>query len=215
MEIDGADEQGEDGDEVEDELATSDRGEISDDDASYVGTPITLLSLSTPLIALITPTPLSFPPPSLPSLHPPTTSVLSAIHIAALECLNNLFVKIDKKGEGKSDVVKGAEGVWNGVWSALGTVNGAGRPGAVFGAQSGLGTERRREVWAGAAGVLWGLARVCKGSLVSCISSCFDPYFWGVAFLCFGLRAHVGLEFTGARLRTGSNPHATLRCCYG
>ena len=166
MEVDGVDEEGED--ENENELPTFDR-EVPDVEALHAGTPITLLSLSTPLLALINPTPLSFPPPSLPSLHPPMTSVLGAIHIAALECLNNLFVKVEGQGEGKSDesVVKGAESVWNGVWSALGNANGAGRPGAAFGAQSGLGTERRREVWAGAVGVLWGLARICKGSQVS------------------------------------------------
>ena len=45
------------------------------------------------LIALARATPLSFPPDAAtPSPHPPTTAVLSAIHLRALEALNNLLL---------------------------------------------------------------------------------------------------------------------------
>ncbi|KAF8336322.1 ARM repeat-containing protein [Cantharellus anzutake] len=154
------------GDEAEFDIEDSGAGAQGneDEDALHAGTPITLLSLSTPLLALIAPTPLSFPPPSLPSLHPPTTSVLSAIHIVALECLNNLFVKV--QGQGEESVKKGAEGVWNAVWGSLGDVNGPGRPGLTFGNPAVLGTEKRGEAWLVAVGALWGLARVCRGTLV-------------------------------------------------
>lgn len=60
---------------------------------------LTTLSLPSRLLSLATPTALSFlplssstPPTSLPSPHPPTTAVLSTIHLRALETLNNLLI---------------------------------------------------------------------------------------------------------------------------
>lgn len=58
------------------------------------------LSLPSRLLALATPTALSFLPlnpssnSSAPSPHPPTTALLSTIHLRALEALNNLFLSI-------------------------------------------------------------------------------------------------------------------------
>ena len=136
-----------------------------------------LSTLITPLLKLIHPTPLSFSPvpPAIPPgsaapletpspAHPPTTSVLGAIHVSALECLNNLFLpralatasSASNPGANSSDVQDGQH-VWNTVWVAL----------AQVGLEGGRGQERRREVWEAAAGVLWGVATIWKGRLVS------------------------------------------------
>lgn len=117
-----------------------------------------LPSLVTPLLALVQPTTLSFPPLAAPSVHPPTTSALSGIHISALECLNNVFLSLATSPHPAvaADVESGRK-VWNDIWSALSTI----------GTQTGLGQERRQEMWEAAVGVLWGIGLVWKGSLVS------------------------------------------------
>lgn len=117
-----------------------------------------LPALVSPLLALIHPTSLSFPPSAAPSSHPPTTSALSAIHISALECLNNVFLSLATtlNPSVSSDHNSGRQ-VWNEIWSAL----------AVVGIETGLGQERRQEMWEVAVGVLWGIGNVWKGSLVS------------------------------------------------
>ncbi|KIM47544.1 hypothetical protein M413DRAFT_62872 [Hebeloma cylindrosporum] len=116
-----------------------------------------LTSLVSPLLALVQPTALSFPPLASPSIHPPTTSALSAVHISALECLNNVFLSLTASPNPaiSSDVNSGLT-VWNGIWSAL----------SLVGTQTGLGQERRQEMWEVAAGVLWGIGRVWKGNLI-------------------------------------------------
>lgn len=155
----------------------------SPEDKDANNTPTSLLHLLTPpLLALARPTVLSFPPPALPSVHPPTTSVLSAIHVRALECLNNLFVGmkehvasdgVETTTPEQKEVVDGAVGVWNTMWSAdllgaigappVGTGAGSG-PGTASGAEP--GQERKVEMWNIAVGVLWGLSRMCRGALV-------------------------------------------------
>lgn len=122
-------------------------------------------SLVKPLLALIQPTPLSFPPPTGgPSPHPPTTSVLTAIHICALECLNNIFLSLASPARAHTPLAtpgvdrdSGVQ-IWNEVWLALAAVGTDIR---------GPGQERRGEMWAAAVGVLWGIANVWKGVLVS------------------------------------------------
>lgn len=130
-----------------------------DDDASNAELlPATFLPvLVEPLLALIHPTSLSFPPFSAPSPHPPTTSALSAIHISALECLNNIFLSLATapNPDVSSDKDSGRK-VWSEVWRALSAV----------GTQYGLGQERRQEMWELAVGVLWGIGNVWKGTLV-------------------------------------------------
>ncbi|KAG6842438.1 hypothetical protein C0991_007568 [Blastosporella zonata] len=117
-----------------------------------------LPALVTPLVALLHPTSLSFPPLAAPSLHPPTTSALSAIHISALECLNNIFLSLaTSRNPSVSADHEAGRNVWDGIWSALSAV----------GTETGLGQERRREMWNVAVGVLWGIGNVWKGSLVS------------------------------------------------
>ena len=117
-----------------------------------------LTTLVTPLLTLIQPTALSFPPLASPSPHPPTTSALSALHICALECLNNVFLSLttSRNLSIPSDASSGRT-VWDGVWSAL----------SLIGTQTGLGQERRQEAWNIAVGVLWGVGRIWKGSIVS------------------------------------------------
>ena len=117
-----------------------------------------LTTLVAPLLTLIQPTALSFPPLASPSPHPPTTSALSALHICALECLNNVFLSLTTS-RNLSIPLDASSGrtVWDGVWSAL----------SLIGTQTGLGQERRQEAWNIAVGVLWGVGRIWKGSIVS------------------------------------------------
>lgn len=131
-----------------------------DEDTKAVDAPTTpfLPSLVLPLITLIYPTSLSFPPLAAPSVHPPTTSALSAIHVSALECLNNIFLSLSTNPH--PTIVADRDGglkLWNDIWSAL----------AAVGTEGGLGQERRQEMWEIAVGVLWGIASIWKGSLVS------------------------------------------------
>jgi hypothetical protein len=112
-----------------------------------------LTTLVAPLLGLVQPTSLSFPPLSAQSIHPPTTSALSAIHIAALECLNNIFLSL---ATAPIPSVSAGLTVWNGLWSAL----------QLVGTETGPGQERRQEFWEVTIGVLWGVGRVWKGSLV-------------------------------------------------
>ncbi|KAL5536078.1 hypothetical protein ACEPAF_4183 [Sanghuangporus sanghuang] len=136
--------------------------------------PSFLPNILPPLLTLLQPTPLSFPPADTGSavhllpVHPPTTSALSAIHISALECLNNACLALSiaqadsgSGGSGSSvrapqaDVEDGRR-LWSAIWSALGSV----------GLQVGRGQERRREMWEIAVGVLWGIGGTWKGSIV-------------------------------------------------
>ena len=116
------------------------------------------------LLPLIHPTPLSFPPFGGASIQPPITSVLSDIHISALEALNNILLSfsIIAKGTITIDEHRGAR-MWQEIWSALGAV----------GTEAGRGQEKRREVWENAVGVLWGIASIWKGILVSVGSGIF------------------------------------------
>ncbi|KAJ3569733.1 hypothetical protein NP233_g4854 [Leucocoprinus birnbaumii] len=146
------DEDLENGDEDADDMNMEADG-ISSDQPSV---PSFITSLVNPLVALIQPSSLSFPPLAAPSPHPPTTSALSAVHVTALECLNNVFLSLasSRKPEIAADVVSGMK-IWNDVWSAL----------AAVGTQTGLGQERRQDMWEKAVGVLWGIGNVWKGSL--------------------------------------------------
>jgi hypothetical protein len=115
-------------------------------------------ALVQPLLALISPTPISFPPSSGTPLYPPITSVLGSIHICAIEALNNLFLSLSTSYTPEVALNKeSGQIVWQGIWSALGSV----------GMESGLGEEGRQEIWETAVGLLWGIGRVWKGTLVS------------------------------------------------
>ncbi|KAF9502190.1 ARM repeat-containing protein [Pleurotus eryngii] len=119
--------------------------------------PTFLPSLIPPLLSLIQPVALSFPPLASASLHPPTTSVLSAIHICALECLNNIFLALATSEQPAiADDIESGQRIWSEIWTALGSV----------GVEFGLGQERRKEMWEIAVGVMWGVSNVWKGHIV-------------------------------------------------
>lgn len=119
---------------------------------------IHLPELVQPLLTLIQPTMLSFSPPSNPSIHPPTTSALSAIHVSALECLNNIFLSLSASPNVELATDESAgRSVWTGIWAALSKV----------GPDIAPGQERKREIWEIAVGVLWGIGNIWKGKLVS------------------------------------------------
>jgi hypothetical protein len=114
-----------------------------------------------PLLSLIEPTPLSFAPAAGPSLHPPTTSVLTSIHICAFECLNNIFLSLAGSPHSaiSSDVQSGMK-VWKAIWMSLEKI---GDPGA---AQAGAPDGGRKKLWEIGVGVLWGISIVFRGSIV-------------------------------------------------
>lgn len=118
-----------------------------------------LPNLIYPLLALTEPTSLSFPPATSPSPHPPTTSALSAIHICAFECLNNIFLSLASSPHPaiSSDVESGKK-VWQAVWSSLGHIGEPTTPEAPGGG--------RKKLWDIGVGVLWGISIVFKGSIV-------------------------------------------------
>ncbi|KZS92874.1 ARM repeat-containing protein [Sistotremastrum niveocremeum HHB9708] len=116
-----------------------------------------LSALALPLLSLCHPTPLSFPPLDSPSPHPPTTSLLGTIHIRACECLSNIFLSLASQGGGSltPEDLQAARDIWTQFWLVL----------SAIGTQGGPGQETRGELWVAAVGVLWGIARLCKGSL--------------------------------------------------
>lgn len=159
-EFEAAAEEGDDG--VTDDDADLDLPAVDvdmDKDIRVVDAPTapSLPSLVSPLVALIYPTSWSFPPLAAPSLHPPITSALSAIHVSALECLSNIFLSLSRSPNPSitADSVGGLK-IWNDIWSAL----------AAVGTEGGLGQERRQEIWEVAVGVLWGVGSIWKGSLI-------------------------------------------------
>ena len=117
--------------------------------------PSFLPTLLEPLLALIQPTELSF---SAPSPHPPTTSVLGAIHIAAFECLSNAFLALAAAPAAAAADVQVGQRVWAAVWTALA---GAHNP-----AEAAPGSARGT-VWDVAVGVLWGVGTIWPGKIVS------------------------------------------------
>ncbi|KIL71572.1 hypothetical protein M378DRAFT_6294 [Amanita muscaria Koide BX008] len=146
-------------DEEEEDLANGvEDAEMAIDHGASAVSPISsiLPTFVSPLLALIQPTGLSFPPLAAPSIHPPTTSALSAIHVCALECLNNLFLSpATSHNTAVSSDKQAGNTVWNGIWAALNLI----------GTETGPGQERRREMWEVAVGVLWGVGNVWKGTI--------------------------------------------------
>ncbi|KAJ3804403.1 armadillo-type protein [Lentinula aff. lateritia] len=150
-EIEDEDEDMADDDEVMDETNIEDSGHNNDS-----VNPTVLPSLVPSLLSLIQPTSMSFPPLATSSIHPPTTTALSAIHITAMECLNNILLSFAiPPSPSVSADAEGGRKVWNEVWASLGVV----------GTELGSGQEQRKEMWEIGVGVLWGLALVWKGTL--------------------------------------------------
>ena len=117
--------------------------------------PSFLPTLLEPLLTLIQPTALSF---SAPSPHPPTTSALGAIHVAAFECLSNAFLALAAAPAAAAADAQVGQHVWAAVWAALA---GAGSP-----AEAARGSARA-VVWDIAVGVLWGVGTIWPGKIVS------------------------------------------------
>ncbi|KAF8140491.1 ARM repeat-containing protein [Boletus edulis] len=115
-----------------------------------------LPQLVRPLLTLVRPTFLSVSPPSRLSIHPPATSALSAIHVSAFECLNNLFLSLSTSPNPElgADVNTGGD-VWSEIWAALSKV----------GLDIAPGQECKRDIWEVAVGVLWGIGNIWKGKL--------------------------------------------------
>lgn len=114
--------------------------------------------LISPLLSLIKPTHLSFQPPGSPSIHPPTTSALGAIHLCALECLNNLFLSLATSHRSLTETEK-AQGItiWKSLWIALEEV---GDP------RLAKTTKEQKLFWETAIGVLWGVSITFKGAII-------------------------------------------------
>lgn len=148
-------------------------------DLDRMSTNTLLLALTRPLAMLVHPTTLSFPPgPSEPSPHPPTTSAISTIHIRALECLNNLFLAVEEAQGDESTISpeykESVKVLWNELWRALAEVGKVVKDGKVIASR---GLEKKMEMWEIAVGVLWGIARICRGQLVGVISILFLSQF--------------------------------------
>ncbi len=129
---------------------------------------LTGLSLPQRLTTMSLPTDLSFPPLGLlPSPHPPTTSVLSTLHLRALEALNNLLLTTTASLPGDStaalQIVNAipSQGVWDGMFRIIEIV------GANTDALVAKGQEMRLEVVEMAMRCLWGLAKLASGQIVS------------------------------------------------
>lgn len=155
--------EGDSGEEEEEEEADGE-GDV-DAQMATDETPVTFQSnfsrfsfLVSPLLSLIEPTHLSFPPPGSPSIHPPTTSALGAIHLCALESLNNLFLSLATSRRPLTDA-ENAQGatIWNLLWIALEKV---GDP------RVANSTKEQKGFWETAIGVLWGASIVFKGTVV-------------------------------------------------
>lgn len=146
---------------------------------------ITLLStlnLPTRLLALSSPTSLSFlpitttspTPSSLPSAHPPTTSLLSTIHLRSLETLNNLLMSITFFLPASTSP-EFASPTWTAffahsraslqpIWDGLFAIAGAVAPAQEI--LSVKGQEMRAEILEVALGGLMGVASITRGGVV-------------------------------------------------
>ncbi|KAL1951704.1 hypothetical protein VTO73DRAFT_853 [Trametes versicolor] len=157
---DGVDDiEGEDDEDIED-AGDVDMAVVDTADAAASQPPSFFTTLVAPLLKFVHPTALSFPPLGAPSPHPPTTSALGAIHVSALECLNNIFLSMATSSRGQPaglglDPASG-RAVFDAVWGAL----------RLVGTEiTSTGQERRREMWDIGVGVLWGVGNMFKGAL--------------------------------------------------
>jgi hypothetical protein len=165
----------EEDDEMDEDVADEDLIALANDsnvDAApatgvSINTPVTLthllqtLSLPARLSTLASLTPLSFPPSTAtPSPHPPTTSLLSTIHLRALEALNNLLLTT-VAGDAYQSGSIGSQGVWETLSKIVEMI--ASEPEAL----TMKGHEMRGEVLEMATGCLWGVVKLAADELVS------------------------------------------------
>ena len=137
-----------------------------------VNTPVTLAQL---LFTFLLPqrltklallTPLSLPPmTNEPSLHPPTTSILSVLHLRALEALNNLLLIVLVSASAPSGAISFSQPLtmetWNGMFRIISTISSESQALAM------KGQEIRMEVLDMALGCLWGVAKIASVHLAS------------------------------------------------
>ncbi|WWC96818.1 hypothetical protein V866_003693 [Kwoniella sp. B9012] len=124
------------------------------------------LQLPARLTALSHLTPLSFPPANnQPSPHPPTTSVLSVLHLRALEALNNLLLTTAASLPSRSVAVSPLansvpiQQIWLDMFALIGTL------GSEPDAMKLKGQEMRVEVLEMALGCIWGTVKVAPSQL--------------------------------------------------
>ena len=174
-------------DDAHDDAMAVDDATLEPNTSDTPAAPSFLPTLLEPLLALIQPTELSFP---IPSPHAPTTSALSAIHIAAFECLSNAFFALAAApGSAASDVQAGQR-VWSTVWAAL-----AGAGDLIQSFQ----LSAQAAVWNVAVGVLWGVGAVWTGKIVRVLFRFGPPMQtyraslggWGVLGACRFRRKHT------------------------
>ncbi|WVQ77382.1 hypothetical protein IAR50_007067 [Cryptococcus sp. DSM 104548] len=124
---------------------------------------LTALNLPERLTVLSQPLALSFPPAtSEPSLHPPTTAVLSVLHLHALEALNNLLLtavaSIDNADGPKAAASIREKVPSQGLWDSMfGIVRAVGGDRKILNQK---GQEMRMEIMQMALGGLWGAVKV-------------------------------------------------------
>ncbi|WWC60440.1 uncharacterized protein I303_103012 [Kwoniella dejecticola CBS 10117] len=125
----------------------------------------TTLQLPARLIALSQLTPLSFPPANnQPSPHPPTTSVLSVLHLRALEALNNLLLTAAASLPSGGDSAQicsavPSQQIWSSMFAIIGAI------GSEPDALKMKGQEMRVEVLEMALGCIWGTVKVAPSVL--------------------------------------------------
>lgn len=182
-------------DETCDDVMAVDDATLEPNDSHTPTAPSFLPKLLEPLMVLIQPTNLSF---SVPSPHAPTTSVLSAIHIAAFECLSNAFLALAAApGPAASDVHAGQR-VWSTVWAALAGVGNPLEPAP---------GSARAVVWDIAVGVLWGVGTVWTGKIVGRL--------YYVLIVCKLTVLFFVVPHAGSRGSTGANADRAMRCANG
>lgn len=123
------------------------------------GLPRLLSVLPERLVKLATLTPLSLPPADDASPHPPTTAALSALHLRALEALNNLLLSTAAAVQNGEKLDVPAQELWNALFPIL---RAEGAPAADASAR---GQEFRKAIQEAALGCLWGCARSSPASL--------------------------------------------------
>ncbi|OWT35607.1 hypothetical protein C362_06798 [Cryptococcus neoformans Bt1] len=123
---------------------------------------LTNLHLPERLTLLSRPVSLSFPPVStVPSIHPPTTSILSILHLHALEALNNLLLTAvasisaaDRSAVAQIIASVPVQGLWDSLFSIIQLI------GSQPQALQMKGQEMRMEVLEMTLGCVWGTIKV-------------------------------------------------------
>lgn len=135
---------------------------------STIGILLKDLQLPRRLAHLTVPSSLSFPPPTdQPSLHPPTTSLLSMIHLRALEALSNIYLTLvamilaGQTDQATADGTIGGQASWE---TLFGVVTMLGQQSEAL---SKKGQEMRQEILEALMGCLWGVGKISSASLVS------------------------------------------------